>query len=281
MHLSTQKCPARSDKAEMSKKISIVTVVFNDSLGLRRTLESIFFQRNKDYEVVVIDGGSNDGTLEVAKTYGDKIGMLVSESDDGIYHAMNKGLSLSTGEWMIFMNAGDELHSNDTLSLAAKQMQQADITFFGRAKIIDEHQNSWLYPANDVTSITIDNWLRDKLPNHQATFFPRSFYSTNEFNLDYVIASDSDYKLRALQHGYEFLDLTVCNFYLGGLSSDYTCRNALRQFRDRLRRKSGQGGWSYAINGLLRAILKILANKIFGRRSHGIIEKFKKKIKAI
>ncbi len=72
-----------------------------------------------------------------------------------------------------------------------------------------------------------------------------------------------------------FLDFTICNFYLGGLSSTYTYKNALQQFKDRLSRTSGQGGWFYALNGLIKSLVKVMIAKIFGEKAHGIIAKLK------
>lgn len=260
----------------MLKIISIVTVVFNDHIGLRKTLNSISNQVDNSFELLIVDGGSTDGTLDVVKEYGGLVSCLISENDDGIYDAMNKGLNHSNGEWIIFMNAGDEFLSKNTLSSALKKMNDPDTTYFGRAKIMGDGQNSWLYPDSNISVSNIDKWLRHKLPNHQAIFFPKSFYAINRFNLNFVISSDSDYKLRALKGRYAFLDITVCKFYLGGLSSNYTFKNALQQFRDRLRRTSGQGGWFYALDGLMRSLVKVMLSKIFRESSHGLIDRLKR-----
>ncbi len=260
----------------MSKTISIVTVVFNDHIGLRKTLDSISNQVSHGYELSIIDGGSTDGTLDVVKAYGGLVSCLISENDDGIYDAMNKGLDQSNGEWVIFMNAGDEFHSKNTLSLALKKMNDPDTTYFGRAKIMGDGRNSWLYPGADISASNIDKWLRHKLPNHQAIFFPRPFYSKNRYDLNFIISSDSDYKVRALSGEYCYMDLTVSNFYYGGVSSQYKFSNLYQQFKDRLMRKSGMGGVRYALTGFLSSIIKLILYRIYGRQAPIVVEKLKK-----
>ncbi len=86
----------------MSKKISVITVNYNDKAGLERTLESVVNQTWKDFEFVVIDGGSNDGSKELIEKYSDAIDYWVSEPDKGVYNAMNKGIRAANGEFVIF-----------------------------------------------------------------------------------------------------------------------------------------------------------------------------------
>ena len=96
--------------------IDIITVVFNAKAELERTLSSVFSQNYANLNLIVIDGGSNDGTQEFIKNNSDKIKFWISESDNGIYDAMNKGLNHATGDYVWFINAGDEIYSKNTLS---------------------------------------------------------------------------------------------------------------------------------------------------------------------
>lgn len=100
----------------MKTKISIVTVCYNAEDSIRKTMESVINQDYEHTEYVVIDGNSSDGTFDVIKEYKDKIDVLVRESDNGIYDAMNKSLSHVSGDWLIFMNAGDIFYNNRVLS---------------------------------------------------------------------------------------------------------------------------------------------------------------------
>lgn len=95
--------------------ITIVTVCYNDAANIEKTIKSVIGQTLKSIEYIVIDGGSSDGTYEIIKSYADKITVFISEKDNGIYDAMNKGIRLAKGEWINFMNSGDVFASNDIL----------------------------------------------------------------------------------------------------------------------------------------------------------------------
>ena len=92
----------------MMKKLTIITVNYNHCEGLRRTMESVFRQTCHDYEYIVIDGGSTDGSADLLRVSAGRIDYWVSEPDRGIYHAMNKGVARATGEYLLFLNSGDE-----------------------------------------------------------------------------------------------------------------------------------------------------------------------------
>ena len=95
--------------------ISIITVVFNDKYGLEETILSVLSQTSENIEYIIIDGGSNDGTVDVIKKYEKSIDKWISEPDNGIYDAMNKGIALASGGFINFMNAGDVYASNNKL----------------------------------------------------------------------------------------------------------------------------------------------------------------------
>jgi glycosyltransferase involved in cell wall biosynthesis len=95
--------------------ITVVTVVFNSVDCVEKTIKSVLSQTYKNIEYIIIDGGSDDGTLDIIKKYDDKINYWLSEKDEGIYDAMNKGIKSSSGEWLCFMNAGDEFCSSDVI----------------------------------------------------------------------------------------------------------------------------------------------------------------------
>ena len=91
----------------MLPKITVVTVVYNGILTLDATIKSVISQTYSNLEYIVVDGGSTDGTLELLKKYNSQISIIISEKDDGLYDAMNKGIALSTGEWICILNCGD------------------------------------------------------------------------------------------------------------------------------------------------------------------------------
>ena len=111
-------------------KLSIITICYNIKDEIERTCKSIVGQTWQDFEWIVVDGGSTDGTLEVLKKYSDRIDILISEKDSGIYNAMNKGIKLANGEWLNFMNGGDNFASNDVLEKVFKNKNyEADILY--------------------------------------------------------------------------------------------------------------------------------------------------------
>lgn len=107
-------------------KISIITISYNNLEGLKRTVHSVLSQSYKDYEYIVVDGGSNDGSKEYLEANSAHITRWVSEPDKGIYNAMNKGIAMATGKYCIFMNSGDHFFSATTLEDAAPQLDGTD-----------------------------------------------------------------------------------------------------------------------------------------------------------
>jgi len=121
-------------------KVSIITVVYNAKDDLEKTLKSISSQTCRT-EVIVIDGGSSDGTLEVIKCNSNIITNYISEKDRGIYDAMNKGVTLASGEWLYFLNAGDVFHDVDTLNNLVLETQQEDFeVIYGDVIIIGKNE---------------------------------------------------------------------------------------------------------------------------------------------
>lgn len=108
-------------------KFSVITVCYNNREGLEKTIKSVICQTYKDYEFVVIDGGSKDGTKELLEQYDDQIDFWCSEPDKGIYNAMNKGVTQANGDYAIFMNSGDVFYQNNTLETIANLNTDADI----------------------------------------------------------------------------------------------------------------------------------------------------------
>lgn len=206
--------------------LSIVTVVFNDWPGLDRTLRSVAAHRAPDVEHWIIDG-SNDG--EVARRLTGRLPTgtyLLSEPDDGLYDAMNKGLDRSSGGYVLFLNAGDELHSDFTVS-AVKGMAGASGSVLLGYSVEQWRGDSYLRPGIGQEA----NALR--MPAHQATFYPRQFYATNRYRLDRPIGADGVYTAAAAKdRGAIFIPIIVCRFELGGRSTDYTLRSIRARFRE-------------------------------------------------
>lgn len=170
------------------KKVSIITVTYNVSKAILPTLESVKQIKTPDIEYIIIDGGSSDDTLDIIKSYGDVVDVLVSEHDKGIYDAMNKGISLSSGEWIIFQNCGDEI-----LLVPIKKLDSVDLqvkAVCGRT--IDEKENISI-PRYDISL-----YHGNSIP-HQALFY-RSNWQPH-FDISYKVFADYDLNLKMFKEG--------------------------------------------------------------------------------
>src|SRR4051812_9372166 len=114
----------------MKKKLSIITVNLNNAEGLETTIKSVTGQKNRDFEFIIIDGASTDNSLKVLADYDKQIDLWISEKDKGIYEAMNKGISKSNGAYLLFLNSGDYLYSEDTIGHVMEYLTgEADIVY--------------------------------------------------------------------------------------------------------------------------------------------------------
>lgn len=163
-------------------KLTIVTVVWNAVDNIKNTLNSIRKQTYDNLEYVVIDGKSTDGTLKVIEDNKDLIDVFISEQDEGLYDAMNKGKDLATGDFVLFMNAGDIFLSDDVLERIASQMTNKEA----------------LYHGNTIVYFDKKRFIAPPI-HHQSLFYPRSYYLKESYNhKKYKVVAESDYTHRAV-----------------------------------------------------------------------------------
>jgi len=203
-------------------KFSIVTVVLNDLMGLKRTHESVSTQSFRDAEWLVIDGASTDGTVEwLAKTEAPGF-QWWSESDDGLYDAMNKGIERATGDYMVFLNAGDEFSGSSVLSTVASDLDRAPATdfVFGDAIDVAAEGNTYYRRARSHRSLW---WTM--FACHQAMFFLRERVGGQRYHLRYRNAADFAFVAEFLRKDHDkgppevrYVDTPLCRFWLGGNS---------------------------------------------------------------
>lgn len=198
---------------------SIVTVVYNDAKGLKCTGDSLVNQSLEIFEWIIIDGGSTDGTLDNIDQY-DKLKLKwISEKDNGIYDAMNKGIEKSTGEYVVFLNAGDTFESDHVLNRVMTELQQnqsqpgmlfcgANLLFKNRKKIYRRTR-------------LIEKYIWHGLPaNHQATFFKRSLLNSKSYSDLYILSGDYFLVADLYNKGVNchYLEEPVVRFSIGGFS---------------------------------------------------------------
>lgn len=200
-------------------KLSIITVNLNNAEGLRKTIESVKKQNFNDYEFIIIDGNSEDESVSIIKQYTDIITYWVSEKDDGIYQAMNKGIKVSTGTYCQFLNSGDELIASDTLSKVFEKCNDEDIVYGNDIAIEPNGTHRKREFASELTFLTIYKYI---LP-HQSSFIKRDlFYKYGFYNENLRIVSDWEFYINTiiLQHvSYKHLGMEVCYFDETGLGS--------------------------------------------------------------
>jgi putative colanic acid biosynthesis glycosyltransferase len=210
-------------------KLSVITITFNDLDGLKRTCNTIQSQTFTDFEHIIIDGASNDGTCDFLAEWQKQNGKnkFISEPDTGIYNAMNKGIKLSTGEWMIFINAGDEFAFNDTLQLALSNKEFTNPEY----KVIYGHKfNKERELERSKNSPTILN-TGELFSCHQSMFFSdKSLYDES-----YKIFGDYELLARLYKRfgkkAFKQIDLPIAVFEGGGISSKISSTKRKEKFR--------------------------------------------------
>ena len=168
----------------MSEKVSIIVVSLNTKNDFLETIESINNQTYKNYEIIVIDGKSDDGTVDEINKIKHKLSSFIVEKDDGIYDAMNKGIAIAKGEWIIFLNSGDVFFENFTLeNIFKEELSDKDIIF-----------GNTVVKNSDYKYITIGKYFEfDTIVMpfcHQSSFVKTSYLKENLFNLDFQLSSD-------------------------------------------------------------------------------------------
>lgn len=193
--------------AKVMNKISIVTVVFNDQKHIVETIESVIQQTYNNYEYIIIDGGSTDGTLEAIKKYGNSIFRIKSEPDNGIYDAMNKGIKIASGSHIIFMNSGDKFWNNEVLENIFGKFEYDNKSIIYGTTICN-------YNSIKIFQPLIPFWENKKYcPSigicHQSIFVPLDFAKSNPFNLQFQVCADYDMIRKLYDNSYRFYDSEI------------------------------------------------------------------------
>jgi len=193
-------------------KLSIITINLNNSIGLNKTIRSVLLQTWKDFEYIIIDGLSSDSSIEIIKKYDSSISFWSTEKDNGVYDAMNKGIIVAKGEYILFLNSGDSLFSETTLAEIFSSSIESDFIFGSVA---------YQYPKKTIIynvpkHLTFSYLYRSGI-NHQSTFTKRSIFSKyGKYDITLKIASD-----------WKVLILALCKY-----NSTYVVRNTIVSLYD-------------------------------------------------
>jgi len=238
--------------------ISIITVVLNDVKNIENTIKSVINQEYKNIEYIIIDGGSTDGTLQIIERFSDYISFWISEPDEGIFHAMNKGIHKTHGEYVCFLNSGDTYKFNFLKT----------VFFDNYSEVIDcYHSNMYLIKNTEIVGVAKPIKKLSNIFYHMGnpllhpTLIVRKivFESVGNFDLSYKLAADHDWVYRVIKSGAItfYVDVICVNFLLDGASSS---NDALDESRSILEKN----GLSYLSSNIIylfiRFVVKTYAN---------------------
>jgi len=201
-------------------KLSIITINLNNVAGLRQTIESVVKQSFNDFEYIIIDGGSTDGSKELIGSFSDRIYFWLSEPDSGIYQAMNKAIKQARGEYLLFLNSGDYLVSSEVLASVFEIGFTEDIVI-GECNI--SQNQKVMFHAVPPNSITLQAFIGQTIPHQSAFIRLDLFERLGHYQEKYRIHSDLEFFIRALivnNCTYRHVPVTISNYNLEGLSSD-------------------------------------------------------------
>jgi len=211
-----------------SPLISIITVSYNAIEEIENAIKGIFNQTFIDYEFIIIDGGSTDGTTDILKLYSDRITYWVSEPDHGIYDAMNKAILKAKGQYIYFIGADDVFIDAAVLEKVSHYLVDSEKVYYGDVRF---KKRDMIYDGkfNAIKLVT-------RNISHQSIFYPAGIFDTFTFNTEYKIFADYDLNLRLYNHpvySFEYIPLTVALFNDEGASGSNT--QDLRFEADRLK----------------------------------------------
>jgi glycosyltransferase involved in cell wall biosynthesis len=200
-------------------KLSIITINYNDKFGLEKTIRSVITQSCQDFEYIVIDGGSYDGSVSLIQEH-KRIDYSISEKDSGVYDAMNKGIKVAKGEYLLFLNSGDFLVNETVISQVIDKLDSKTSIYYGNLFYSNQGKRTLLWTPPDVLSFSY--FLNNSLP-HPASFIKKDlFFKYFLYNQSLKIISDWEFFIFCIckmNENYQHLDIVISDFDDSGLSS--------------------------------------------------------------
>lgn len=239
-------------------KISIITVVYNNASTIADTIKSVNNQTYKNIEYIIIDGASTDGTLDIIRSSQHNITKLISEPDKGLYHAMNKGIALATGDIIGILNADDIYESKDSLSQVIQKFKETDAdAVYGNLVYVDAHDIIKVIRKWEAGEYKPNAFKMGWMPPHPAFFTKKNIYSTfGNFNTELKIAADYELMLRLIHKNnikLSYLSKTIVRMRIGGISNSglYT---RIKVFREDI--------LAWKLNGLKPSYLTLIMKRL-------------------
>ena len=246
-------------------KLSVITVVYNDIQNIEKTIKSVLEQTYKNIEYIIVDGASTDGTTDVIKKYSNKISKFISEADNGLYDAMNKGIDMLSGDYVCFLNSGDRFFDENTVEniFNTCQNQQIDV-YYGETLIVDEKGDIKGYRRlRAPENLSKKDFKHGMLVSHQA-FIP-STKLIEKYDRRYKFSADYDWTIKILNKAKNtcFVKKPLILFLDGGL----TKKRLKESLRERFRIMKKNYGliwtlWLHLVNGI-KLLFFYLKNRWF------------------
>lgn len=205
-------------------KISIITACYNAEKTIEQTIQSVLAQTYDHIEYIIVDGASTDSTMDIVNKYRDRIDIIISESDKGIYDAFNKGIKVTTGEYVNFMNADDYFYAeNSVRSIVDEMSKYSNVAMIYGDTLCYDEQTGYINPF--CRTITYEDLIKGGSIIHQANFTKREYLiEQGMFNLKYRVVADVDLTVKIFKKYDKFvyrMPKFVCVFRAGGFSADY------------------------------------------------------------
>jgi glycosyltransferase involved in cell wall biosynthesis len=210
--------------------LSVITIVYNNAQDIERTILSVLNQTYPNIEYIIVDGASTDGTMDIIRRYENRITKIISEKDDGIYYAMNKGLVAATGDYILFMNSGDELYATDTVAKVFASAGDADI-YYGETEMINEGGQSLGRRRHKAPEqFTWRSFKYGMSVSHQAIYIRRSL--ADPFDTRYQLSADIDWIIRAAKKAKKIVNVNqyIAKYLVGGISKAKHRQSLLERF---------------------------------------------------
>lgn len=247
---------------DSSPLISIITITFNAAAELRPTLESVWTQTHRDFEHIIVDGASSDNTLAIAREYPEI--RILSERDRGLYDAMNKGIRLSRGKYLLFLNAGDAFHARDTLAAYAERARRGDDIIYGDTVIVDSDRHILCRRhLTAPTTLTFESFSKGMLICHQAFMVRREI--APEYDLQYRFSADYDWTVKCIRNADPRRCTNLGRIAIDYLSNGMTDNNKLKSLRERYRIMCDHYGTARTVLNHLGFLFRAAARRL-GRR---------------
>jgi glycosyltransferase involved in cell wall biosynthesis len=242
------------------RKLSIITINYNNLDGLQRTVESVVNQTWQELEYIVIDGGSKDGSAEYIESQSEHIDYWVSEPDKGIYNAMNKGIVKATGEYLFFLNSGDHFFSNTVLEENYDKIADYDLIYFNIVNLREKNSYTITYPEHLSFSFFYLGTLC-----HQSTFIKKELFDQlGLYDENLKLVSDWKFFILALfkfNCTYLKVNTIISTFYLDGISTDLMNKELLNKEREQVLNADFKG-YVEAVKEFLISDFKTLNNDL-------------------